>query len=40
MIKIKLIPAGYGMSILVSVGGVHPINILIDGGTSIHIPMD
>lgn len=34
MIKIKLIPAGYGMSILVSVGGVHPINILIDGGTS------
>lgn len=34
MIKIKLIPAGYGMSILVSVGGVHTINILIDGGTS------
>ena len=33
MIKVKLIPAGYGMSLLISVGKNPIFNILYDGGT-------
>lgn len=33
MIKVKLIPAGYGMSLLISVGKDSRTNILFDGGT-------
>ena len=32
MLRIKLIPAGYGESIWVSVGETERYNILIDGG--------
>ena len=34
MLKIKLLPAGYGDCILISIDSVENVNILIDGGLS------